>query len=213
MNKFFFDTEFIEGFTKPLFNIRDKPRHFIDLISIGIKAQNGNEYYAISTEFNPDDADKWVQDNVLSKLPARNFDGHNASTARLWKSNKQIAEEVRAFVYRNAYGLTDEQINYLQGTSAENYFKDKPDVEFYSYYADYDWVLLCSLFGRMIDLPKGFPMYALDIKQMMHEDGFGKEWKNEFCPEPKEEHHALTDAIWHKKLYDTIMIHRSNKGL
>lgn len=28
---------------------------------------------------------------------------------------------------------------------------DKP--EFWTYYADYDWVVLCQLYGRMIDLP------------------------------------------------------------
>jgi hypothetical protein len=30
--------------------------------------------------------------------------------------------------------------------------------EFWAYYADYDWVVLCRLFGRMIDLPDGWPM-------------------------------------------------------
>ena len=27
--------------------------------------------------------------------------------------------------------------------------------EFWGYFADYDWVLFCWLFGRMVDLPKG----------------------------------------------------------
>ena len=47
--KYFIDTEFIEGFKKPLFG---KSRHFIDLISIGIKCEDGREYYAISKDFN-----------------------------------------------------------------------------------------------------------------------------------------------------------------
>jgi hypothetical protein len=41
---------------------------------------------------------------------------------------------------------------------------DKP--EFWAYYADYDWVVLCQLYGRMIDLPKGWPMFCMDIKQL-----------------------------------------------
>ena len=39
--------------------------------------------------------------------------------------------------------------------------------EFWAYYADYDWVVFCWLFGKMIDLPDGFPMYCFDIKQRM----------------------------------------------
>ena len=55
--KYFIDTEFIEGFHKPLFG---KRRHFIDLISIGIVAEDGREYYAISNGYRYKDADKWV---------------------------------------------------------------------------------------------------------------------------------------------------------
>lgn len=55
--RYFFDTEFIEnGLT-------------IDLISIGVVDENGREYYAISTEFDPDKAGAWVRANVLAKLP------------------------------------------------------------------------------------------------------------------------------------------------
>ena len=74
---------------------------------------------------------------------------------------------------------------------------DKP--EFYGYYADYDWVVFCWLFGAMIDLPKGWPMYCRDIKQMMDEKGNPKK------PDQKEgEHNALSDAIYHKELYEWI---------
>src|SRR4051812_12087398 len=55
--KFFLDTEFIEdGVT-------------IDLISIGIVAEDGREYYAVSSEFDPTKASQWVKDNVLVHLP------------------------------------------------------------------------------------------------------------------------------------------------
>lgn len=210
MNSIFFDTEFIEGVNKPIVG---KTRHFIDLISIGMKAQNGNEYYAISTEFSPNDADDWVKENVIAKLPERGFNGHNAATARLWKTNEQIAADIRVFVYKNGFGLADEQINYMFGQTADRYFEGKEPVQFYSYYADYDWTLLCSLFGKMIHLPNGFPKYCLDIKQMMVESGFDKKWKDEFCPEPDGEHDALVDARWHKKLYDTVVEHRIKRGI
>ncbi len=55
--RFFYDTEFIEDGTT------------IDLVSIGIVGEDGREFYAVSTEFDPDRAGKWVRANVLPKLP------------------------------------------------------------------------------------------------------------------------------------------------
>lgn len=49
---------------------------------------------------------------------------------------------------------------------------EKP--EFWGYYADYDWVVFCQIFGAMIDLPKGWPMYCRDLKQWSDEIGAPK---------------------------------------
>lgn len=63
--------------------------------------------------------------------------------------------------------------------------------EFWAYYADYDWVALCQLYGRMIDLPKGWPKYCRDVKQLC--DYLGKKKS----PKQKsQEHNALEDAKW-----------------
>jgi hypothetical protein len=67
--------------------------------------------------------------------------------------------------------------------------------EWWAYYADYDWVLLCQLFGRMVDLPKGWPMFCMDVKQLAVSVG------NPRLPEHDvekhgPEHHALADARW-----------------
>jgi len=75
---------------------------------------------------------------------------------------------------------------------------EKP--EFWGYYADYDWVVLCQLYGTMMDLPKGWPMYCRDIKQLC--DSLG----NPKLPEQgKGEHHALADARWNKLAYEFLV--------
>lgn len=72
--------------------------------------------------------------------------------------------------------------------------------EFWGYYADYDWVVFCQLFGTMIDLPKGWPMYCRDIKQLC-----------DFLGNPKlprqtsQEHNALADAKWNKEAYEFLV--------
>lgn len=63
--------------------------------------------------------------------------------------------------------------------------------EIWAYYADYDWVALCQLFGTMMDLPKGWPMYCRDVKQYADYLGGPKLPKQE-----TNEHNALADAVW-----------------
>ena len=76
--RYFYDTEFIED------------GNTIELVSIGIVSERGEEYYAVSTDFDPQRANPWVRKNVLSKLPPR--------TSHLWKSNAQIRREVLQFI-------------------------------------------------------------------------------------------------------------------
>lgn len=217
--KYFFDTEFIEGFHKPLFG---KKRHFIDLISIGIVAEDGRTYYAISNEFNPQDADEWVNKNVIDKLEQKATSIYDSPRLRqnclLYKSNKQIADDIVKFCFEGKITFKD----------------DSPifnNPEFYAYYADYDWVVFCSLFGRMLDLPHGFPMYCKDLKQMLDEREQSGMIDGKFIltggfylhgemtgiaasfdsikdvgtyPKQKNEHNALDDAKWNKELYGFI---------
>lgn len=86
-----------------------------------------------------------------------------------------------------------------QGIAADirHFVGEKP--EFWAYYADYDWVALCQLFGMMMDLPKGWPMYCRDIKQWC--DMLG----NPRLPaQTTTEHHALADAQWTREAWDFL---------
>jgi hypothetical protein len=164
--RYFLDTEFVE----------DAERRTIDLISIGIAAEDGRTYYAISLDFDQARADEWVTTNVLSKLPKRPFE--NSSTAagipNVWKSRKQIKQDIIDFIG-----------------------DDVP--EFWGYFADYDWVSFCWLFGKMVDLPDTFPSYCLDIKQLMDSTGV-----QDVPFEPESEHSALSDATWNRKAFDWL---------
>jgi 3'-5' exoribonuclease-like protein len=76
---------------------------------------------------------------------------------------------------------------------------DKP--EFWAYYADYDWVALCQLFGTMMGLPKGWPMYCRDVQQLS--DSFGGA---ELPPQPANEHNALADARWCRSAWRVLQM-------
>jgi hypothetical protein len=76
--RYYLDTEFIDhGRT-------------IDLISIGIVAEDGREYYAISREFDPNAANDWVRAHVLATL--------EPPSAGVWKATTRIRDDLVAFV-------------------------------------------------------------------------------------------------------------------
>lgn len=148
--RYFLDTEFIE-----------KP-NTIELISIGIKCEDGRKYYAISSEFDETKANDWVRENVIAKLEALPR-----------KPLTQIKQELLEFIKGD-------------------------NIEFWGYYSDYDWVVFCWIFGAMIDLPNGYPMYCKDLKQWLDDSGKAK------LPDPEGEHNALADAEWNEQLFNYL---------
>ena len=185
--RFFLDTEFIESAVG------------IELVSIGIVSERGDTFYAESTNFDERNADQWVKDNVLSKLTwwgNENSDKsyHNGSTLR--NANNTLKSE---FFGPDVF-IRDGILRWMSDIAGTRNL----DPQFYAYFADYDWVIFCRLFGRMINLPKGFPHFCMDLKQMMEERGLDTEWKRQQCPDPEGEHNALVDAQWNKKLFNVI---------
>jgi hypothetical protein len=71
---------------------------------------------------------------------------------------------------------------------------EKP--QFWGYYADYDWVALCQLYGTMMDLPPTWPMYCRDVKQFCDDLGNPKLPAN-----TRTAHNALEDARWTKEAF------------
>jgi hypothetical protein len=155
VTRYWFDTEFMEdGKT-------------IELLSIGIVAEDGRAYYAINRDADWLNANVWVQTNVLPLLEP-------SSEEKFYRHRGEIGEEVEDFI--------------------------GPHPEFWAYYADYDWVVLCQLFGTMLDLPATWPKFCLDVKQLAWMFG------NPKLPEQQsEEHHALDDARWTKQAWDFLM--------
>ena len=264
--KYFLNTEFLEGtqryrksFLEALFATKIHTLPTIDLISIGIVAEDGREYYAISKDFNLKEAwnrfdkvinkqyplgpayDKiyWIRENVLKPIwielsLLKNPEYSKNDIKIVWnelsnrgryvrmqllislygKTNKQIAKEVKEFVY------SKEDVLYNHEDCKTNHIGEvRSNIQFYGYYCDYDWVVFCWLFGRMIDLPKGFPMYCNDLKQVLDEKcmlwaksvksirlmNFNEQLdylkKQKDYPKQTNEHNALADAIFCRDLH------------
>lgn len=212
--KYFIDTEFIEGFHKSFFS---KRRHHVDLISIGIVAEDGRTYFSLSKEYNYSEANDWVKKNVILPLyidfvsgDARNSLGVENFHKVYGKSNKEIAKELEWFIKKPMYN-TDYAPGHDSSTTLwEKYIAYEGKPEFYGYYSDYDWVVFCSLFGTMMDLPKGFPMYCKDLKQTLDEkaNSFSSmelsKMKYPKYRKQTNEHNALYGAGWNYNLYQFL---------
>ncbi len=101
----------------------------------------------------------------------------------LYKTREEIRIEVEAFICND--------------TTAKS--------ELWAYYADYDHVVLCQLFGTMMNLPVHFPMYTNDIKQMCDELG-----NPQLPKQVKGEHNALADAKWNMEAY-MFLVEKANE--
>lgn len=128
--RFFYDCEFIEDGTT------------IELVSIGVVAQDGRELYAVSTEFDPERAGPWVRANVLPRLPG--------PSSQAWRSRSRIREDLLAFL-----------------TEAD----DGTGVQLWAWIAAYDHVALCQLWGAMPDLPRAIPRFTRELRQHWEDAG------------------------------------------
>jgi hypothetical protein len=69
--RYFLDTEFAEQPPRDIVSgvLANHRPGSIDLISLGIAAEDGRKLHEISLDFNPDNANAWVKANVLPLLP------------------------------------------------------------------------------------------------------------------------------------------------
>ncbi|MEP6852050.1 MAG: polyadenylate-specific 3'-exoribonuclease AS [bacterium] len=83
--RFFYDCEFLED------------GRTIELVSIGVAAEDGREYYAISTEFDPARANSWVRAHVLNQLPG--------PSSPAWQSRASIRDSLLEFLSATDDGI------------------------------------------------------------------------------------------------------------
>lgn len=167
MNKFFFDTEFME---------KDGE---VDILSIGVVKVLGNKvsyFYGVNKDADHSKANAFVRGKVLPNLTK--MIGRAAPKVL---TKKDLATELEMFLRLPDGGVWKS----------------------WAYYADYDWVAFCSLWGDMMGLPKQFPHFCMDLMQYSVHLGVPKE---KFPADPENEHHALADAIWNRELYNLLRL-------
>ncbi|GAA3877990.1 polyadenylate-specific 3'-exoribonuclease AS [Saccharothrix violaceirubra] len=167
--RYWYDTEFLED------------GRTIDLISIGIVAEDGREYYAVNEDATYGKLNRrirrhqWLMDNVVPGLPKPHGD-------RILHMPDRWLFDYHAPEVKPHHRIADEVRDFLLATDSPVLWAD---------YGAYDHVVLCQLWGPMVDLPKGLPMFTRDIQQEAARLGIG--W-DELPQQESGHHNALADA-------------------
>jgi hypothetical protein len=173
--RIFHDTEFVED------------GRTIDLISIGLVAEDGSEYYAVSSEFDLKKlaASDWLMANVWPSLPQIRGDARMMAISGMREGASTYRQVRRLFDPYHPCVLPRAQI----ARDVEAFIRGVNDPQLWAWYGAYDHVAYAQLFGRMIDLPDGLPMWTNDLKQECVRLG------NPRVPEQEAgQHNALADA-------------------
>jgi hypothetical protein len=195
VTRYFYDLEFIQD------------GRTIDLISIGISADDGREYYAVVEEAGDEERklykrivrERWLMENVISQLPLQ-LDSRTGKPRITLPTNvfpqnpgfsldvdhpavlprRVIAKQVKAFLYANP-----------------------GEIELWAWYGAYDHVCLMQLWGSMIDKPERLPMWTHDINQLAEHVGIDGETIT--LPEQAAGlHNALADAHHVKAMWEAL---------
>lgn len=170
--RYFVDTEFNEETAE------------VDLISLGIVAEDGSEFYGVNRNYIGDtfevtSCNDWVKANVIPQL-----------FVHLPK------DTTVKFPIFSREGIRDGIIELVS---------NDPFPEFWGYFSDYDWYLFCRLFGRFDQQPASWNRggnVCYDIKQFMRHYGV---LKSQLPPKFMPEHNALVDARWTKAAFDRLI--------
>lgn len=168
-----FDTEFIDdGIT-------------IELISLGVVREDEIDFYAQNRNASLHLASPWVLEHIF---PGLSHMTENECKPPSTKWGRQVSHCKRPecpWLYHDE--IRDAVLGFLA---------DDPHPQFLGYYSAYDWVVLCQLFGSMVDIPASWPKHARDLRTLLNVNGHHDVKQSDDDP-----HHALTDAQWIMRTY------------
>jgi hypothetical protein len=171
--KLFFDTEFTGLHQRT------------SLISIGIVDDDDKMFYAVFNDYQLNQVDDWIANNVIKNLDLK-YEDYPAVTT----------------IYGDTKKITNELVKWLDYYVAADYLTMWSDC------LAYDWVLFNELFGGALNIPPNINYIPRDLCTLMEIKGVDPDINREQFSEMENnsnKHNALFDAIVIKKCYEKLM--------
>lgn len=162
------------------------------LISIGLISDCGKTFYAEFTDYNKNQIDDWIKENIIKNLKfiddfqVRGFPNH----VEIKNNSLHIKGNLHIWLQQFKY------------------------IEMWGDCLAYDWVLFCELFGGALKIPKHICYIPFDICTLFKIKGIypdinREEFANgeQFFEGKIEKHNALWDAKVIKMCYDRLIVY------
>jgi hypothetical protein len=184
MTRIFWDTEFTGLHQKTT------------LISIGLISEDGAQFYAEFDDYDWDQVDSWLQENVI-----RHLLGKNGGTEVAWQnavyvsgSKPKVAGALRVWLHEQSTK------NAVYG-DIRNVWTDRhpQKLEMWSDCLAYDWVLFCDLFGGALQIPESVYYIPFDLATLFKVKGIDPDIS-------REEYSGLAGGAKHNALWDAQVI-------
>ena len=174
--RYYFDTEFNEN-VEP-----------IDIISIGIVAEDGREFYAVNQGYE--------MGHRFAENPKTRDDYPS-----LWSCNDWVKKNVFPHLYLGEENMVTRigGLSFLKESVVEFVGPD-PRPEFWAYYGTYDWYLLTRWFKGFENMPSKWPHVCYDLHQYARHLGAHRN----LPPKLEPAHNALIDARWTKLAFEKV---------
>lgn len=183
--KVFFDTEFTGLHQQTT------------LISIGLISEDGKTFYAEFTDYDRDQIDDWLAENVIKNLVHKDSPEYQSPDCLGGHDESKVS-------FFGNIGYVRHQL--------EEWFKQFERVEIWSDCLAYDWVLFCQIFGGAFKVPKNIYYIPFDICTLMKVKGVDPDVNREefvedyffAAPLVAKKHNALWDAVIIQHCYEKL---------
>ena len=173
---------------------------YTTLISIGIVSEFGDTFYAEFADYDKNQVDDWIQENVINNLCL--IGKYNDPT---WFHLDNLDDNIHMSVSGNIKYIKmmlDEWFDVVLDNNEEN------NIEIWSDCLSYDWVLFNQLYGNALNLPDFIYYIPFDICTFMKLAGVDPDIsREEFIGNSVEgdKHNSLYDAKVIKACYDKLI--------
>lgn len=168
------------------------------LLSIGLVKENGDIFYAQFTDYDENQVDEWISNNILKNMLF--------SYSECYKNENLTLNVAYQYFVGNKQYIKERLLEWLE----------EDEIEFWSDCLSYDWVLLNELWGGALNIPKNLSYIPLDICTLLQIKNIDPDINREefinheidFYAFPKDKdfkHNALWDALVIKKCYEKLI--------
>lgn len=156
------------------------------LISLGCVTEDGRQFYAELIDYDQDQVDEWIKENVISKLHLRDLQNSEYGFEDHSKFPRLIEAKGPKDFVRMALG---------------SWLADYDQVEMWGDVLAYDWMLMCNLFGGAMNMPENIYYIPFDVATLLKAAGIDPDQDRQSFWEGGG-HVAKHDALW--DAYDSM---------